>query len=204
VNNANAAMRWLRRQPPNLEEVEAALRRIADDGERGGHIIGSIRTMVKKGVRDKAQVDINELIRDVLELTERQFQEHGVSLRSELSHNLPQVLADKVQLQQVMLNLLMNGAEATLDVHDRDRLVTVRSGKHDGRAVLIEVEDSGTGIGPEDEKRIFDAFFTTKTEGTGLGLSICRSIVESHGGRITVEGGAPYGSLFRVILPNGG
>src|SRR5262245_3944914 len=204
VNNANAAMRWLRRQPPNIEEVEAALRRIANDGERGGHIIGSIRTMVKKGVRDKAQVDINELIRDVLQLAERQFQEHGVSLRSELSHNLPKVLADKVQLQQVMLNLLMNGAEATLNVHDRDRLVTVRSGKHDGRATLIEVEDSGTGIEPEDEKRIFDAFFTTKTEGTGLGLSICRSIVESHGGRIAVVSGAPHGSLFRVILPNGG
>jgi signal transduction histidine kinase len=160
--------------------------------------------MVKKGVRDKAQVDINEVIRDVMRLTERQFQEHGVSLRSELSHDLPTVLADKVQLQQVMLNLLMNAAEATLNVYDRNRLVTVRSGKHDGRAALIEVEDSGTGIGPEDEKRIFDAFFTTKTEGTGLGLSICRSIVESHGGRIAVVRGAPHGSLFRVILPNGG
>jgi signal transduction histidine kinase len=204
VNNANAAMRWLRRQPPNTEEVEAALKRIANDGERGSHIIGSIRTMVKKGVRDKAQVDMNELIRDVMLLAERQFQEQRVSLRSELSHGLPKVCGDKVQLQQVMLNLLMNAAEATLNVHDRDRLVTVRSGKHDGRAALIEVEDSGTGIEPEDEKRIFDAFFTTKTEGTGLGLSICRSIVESHGGRIAVERRALHGSLFRVILPNGG
>jgi signal transduction histidine kinase len=204
VNNANAAMRWLRRQPPNMEEVEAALSRIANDGERGGHIIGSIRAMVKKGVRDKAQVDINELVRDVMRLTERRFQEHGVSLHSELSDDLPKVLADKVQLQQVMLNLLMNAAEATLNVYDRHRLVTVRSGRDDGRTALIEVEDSGTGIEPEDEKRIFDAFFTTKTEGTGLGLSICRSIVESHGGRIVVARGTSYGSLFRVMLPNDG
>jgi signal transduction histidine kinase len=201
VNNANAALRWLNRQPPNIEEAEAALRRIANDGERGSGIIGSIRAMVKKGARDKAQVDINELIRDVIRLTEGQFQRHGVSLHAELAHDLPKILADRVQLQQVMLNLLMNAAEATLPVGDRERLVSVRSGKHDGRSALIEVEDAGTGIGPEDEKRIFDAFFTTKAEGMGMGLSICRSIVESHGGRIAVLRGAPHGSVFQVILP---
>jgi signal transduction histidine kinase len=201
VNNANAALRWLDRQPPNIEEAAAALRRIAKDGERGSGIIGSIRAMVKKGAQDKAHVEVNELIRDVIRLTEGQFQRHGVSLQSALADDLPRVLADRVQLQQVLLNLLMNAAEATLPVSDRQRLVSVRSGKHDGQAALIEVEDSGTGIGPEDQKQIFDAFFTTKAEGMGMGLSICRSIVESHGGRIAVVRGVSYGSVFQIILP---
>jgi len=201
VNNANAALRWLYREPPNIEEVDAALRRIANDGERGSRIIDSIRAMAKKGGRDKARVDLNELIGDVIRLTEVQFQRHGVALHSKLADDLPKVLADRVQLQQVMLNLLMNASEATLPVYDRERLVSVRSGKHDGRAALIEVEDSGTGIGHEDEKRIFEAFFTTKAEGMGMGLSICRSIVESHGGRISVMRATPYGSVFQVILP---
>jgi signal transduction histidine kinase len=204
VNNANAALRWLNRQPPNIEEAEAALNRIANDGERGSNIIGSIRTMVKKGSREKAQVDINELIRDVMRLTEGQFQRNGVSLRSELTDEPPIVFADRVQLQQVMLNLLMNAVEATLPVYDRERLVSVRSGSHDDQAALIEVKDAGTGIEPEDAKRIFDAFFTTKTEGMGMGLSICRSIVESHGGRIMVVKGVPHGSVFQVILPGNG
>jgi C4-dicarboxylate-specific signal transduction histidine kinase len=204
VNNANAALRWLDRQAPNIEEVEAALKRIAKDGERGSRIIGSIRAMVKKGVRDKAQVDVNELIRDVVQLTKSQFQRNGVSLHLELADELPMVVADRVQLQQVMLNLLMNAVEATLPVYDRERLVSIRSGKHDGQAASIEVEDSGTGIGPEEAKRIFDAFFTTKAEGMGMGLSICRSIVESHGGRIVVVKGVPHGSVFQVILPVNG
>jgi signal transduction histidine kinase len=204
VNNANAALRWLDRQAPNIEEVEAALKRIAKDGERGSRIIGSIRAMVKKGVRDKAQIDVNELIRDVVQLTKSQFQRNGVSLHFELADELPMVVADRVQLQQVMLNLLMNAVEATLPVYDRERLVSIRSGKHDGQAASIEVEDSGTGIGPEEAKRIFDAFFTTKAEGMGMGLSICRSIVESHGGRIVVVKGVPHGSVFQVILPVNG
>jgi signal transduction histidine kinase len=137
----------------------------------------------------------------VMQLSEGQFQRHGVSIRSELAYDLPRVVADRVQLQQVMLNLLMNAAEATLSVSDRERQVSVRSEKHNGQGALIAVEDSGTGIEPEDAKRIFDAFFTTKAEGMGMGLSICRSIVESHGGRITVVKAVPYGSVFQVILP---
>lgn len=201
VNNANAAMRWLDRQPPNIEEVEAALRRIVNDGERGSGIIGSIRAMAKKGDRSRVEINLNELIYDVMQLSEGQFQRHGVSIRSELAYDLPRVVADRVQLQQVMLNLLMNAAEATLSVSDRERQVSVRSEKHNGQGALIAVEDSGTGIEPEDAKRIFDAFFTTKAEGMGMGLSICRSIVESHGGRITVVKAVPYGSVFQVILP---
>ena len=200
VNNANAARRWLDRDPPNTEEVQAALARIVMDGERGSHIIGNIRSMVKKGDLSRAQIDLNELINDALRLAADQFQRHGVSIRSELADDLPRVMADRVQLQQVMLNLLMNADEAMLSVYDHERLVRVRSEKHD-KGALIEVADSGIGIEPENAKRIFEAFFTTKSEGMGMGLSICRSIVESHGGRITVAKAIPHGSLFQVILP---
>ena len=201
VNNANAGLRWLNRQPPNTEEVRSALTRIVNDGERGGSIIESIRAMLKKGVREKTELNLNELICDVTRLTQAQFQRHGVSIRSELADDLPSVLANRVQLQQVILNLFMNAAEAMVSVSDRERLVCVRSEKHDGGGALIAVEDSGPGVEPEDAKRIFEAFFTTKPEGMGMGLSICRSIVESHGGRITVAKAFPQGTVFQVTLP---
>ena len=201
VNNANAGLRWLNNLPPNTEEVRAALRRIVNDGERGGSIIESIRAMLKKGVRERTQLNLNELICDVMRLTQGQFQRNGVSIRSELADDLPSVLADRVQLQQVILNLFMNAAEAMLSIPERERLVCVRSKKHDGGGALIAVEDSGPGVEPEDAKRIFEAFFTTKAEGMGMGLSICRSIVESHGGRITVAKAVPQGTVFQVTLP---
>jgi signal transduction histidine kinase len=201
VNNANAGLRWLNNLPPNTEEVRAALRRIANDGERGSSIIESIRAMLKKGVRERTQLNLNELICDVMRLTQGQFQRNGVSIRSELADDLPSVLADRVQLQQVILNLFMNAAEAMLSIPERERLVCVRSEKHDGGGALIAVEDSGPGIEPEDAKQIFEAFFTTKAEGMGMGLSICRSIVESHGGRITVAKAVPRGTVFQVTLP---
>jgi signal transduction histidine kinase len=201
VNNANAGLRWLNNRPPNTEEVRAALRRIVSDGERGGSIIESIRAMLKKGVGERTQLNLNELICDVMRLTQGQFQRHGVSIRSELADDLPSVLADRIQLQQVILNLFMNAAEAMVSISDRERLVRVRSEKHDGDGALIAVEDSGPGVEPEDAKRIFEAFFTTKAEGMGMGLSICRSIVESHGGRITAAKAVPQGTVFQVTLP---
>ena len=201
VNNANAGLRWLNNRPPNTEEVRAALRRIVNDGERGSSIIESIRAMLKKGVGERSQLNLNELICDVMRLTEGQFQRHGVSIRSELADDLPSVLADRIQLQQVILNLFMNAAEAMVSISDRERLVRVRSEKHGGDGTLIAVEDSGPGVEPEDAKRIFEAFFTTKAEGMGMGLSICRSIVESHGGRITVAKAVPQGTVFQVTLP---
>ena len=203
VNNANAGLRWLNNRPPNIDEVRAALRRIVNDGERGSGIIESIRAMLKKDDRKRVKLDLNELICDVMRLTQGQFQRHGVSIRSELADNLPTVSADRVQLQQVILNLLMNAAEATASNSNQERLVCVRSEKHDGDWVRISVEDSGTGIKPEDEKRIFEAFFTTKADGMGMGLSICRSIVQSHGGRITAARAMSRGSVFQVILPGG-
>jgi signal transduction histidine kinase len=133
-------------------------------------------------------------------LTQGQFQRQGVSIRSALADDLPSVSADRIQLQQVILNLLLNAAEAMLSNSEQERLVWVRSEKHDGGA-LISVEDSGPGVEPENVKRIFETFFTTKAEGTGMGLSICRAIVESHGGRITVASAVPKGSVFKVFLP---
>jgi C4-dicarboxylate-specific signal transduction histidine kinase len=201
VNNANAGLRWLNKRPPNTEEVRSALTRIVNDGERGGSIIESIRAMLKRGVRERTELDLNELIREVTRLTQGQFQRHGVSIRSELADDLPIVLADRVQLQQVILNLFMNAVEAMVSISDRERLVRVRSKKDDGGGALIAVEDSGPGVEPKDAKRIFEAFFTTKAEGMGMGLSICRSIVESHGGRITVANAVPRGTVFQVTLP---
>ena len=132
VNNANAGLRWLNARPPNIDEVRAALTRIANDGERGGGIIESIRAMLKKGVRERSAINLNELIRDVMRLTQGQLQRHGVSIRSELADDLPSVVADPIQLQQVILNLFMNAAEAMMSISDRERLVCVRSEKHDG------------------------------------------------------------------------
>jgi len=174
------------------------------DGERSGGIIESIRAMLRKGDRKKVEVDLNELIIDVMRLTEGQFQRDGLSIRSELADDLPRVRADRVQLEQVILNLLMNAVEATLSNSDRERVVCVRSKKDDSNGVLISVEDSGKGVEPEEVKRIFEAFFTTKADGIGMGLSICRSIVESHGGRITVAKATPHGSVFQVILSENG
>ena len=139
-----------------------------------------------------------------MNLTRSQFQRHDVSIRSELADDLPKVSADRVQLQQVILNLLMNAADAVVASSDQERLVSVRSEPYDGGGALITVQDSGVGIEPEDAKRIFEAFFTTKAEGMGMGLSICRSIVEAHGGRITATKAVPCGSVFKVILPEDG
>jgi signal transduction histidine kinase len=202
VNNANAGLRWLNNQPPNVEEVQAALKRIANDGERGSGIIDSIRAMLKKGDQSREPLDLNNLIFDVMRLSQGQFQRHGIAIRSELADELPNVMANRVQLQQVFLNLLMNAVEAILTVSDREHVVCVRSRKHDDEAVLIAIEDTGPGIGPDDAKRVFEAFFTTKPDGMGMGLSICRSIVESHGGRILVSKAGQCGSVFEVILPS--
>jgi C4-dicarboxylate-specific signal transduction histidine kinase len=171
------------------------------DGERGVGIIESIRSMLKKGDRKRVELDLGELIRDVMRLTQGQFQRYGVSIHSELADDLPRVSADRVQLEQVILNLFMNAAEAMSSSSDRERVVRVRSEKHEGNGALISVEDSGTGVEPEDLNRIFEPFFTTKAEGMGMGLSICRSIVESYGGRITVANATPHGSVFQVFLP---
>ena len=201
VNNANAGLRWLDNQPPNLKEVRAALKRIVRDSERGGDVIGSIQGMLKKGEEERARLDINDLIREVMRLVQGELKNRGVSSRAELADDLPRVLADRIQLRQVILNLIMNAIEAMVSVSDRARVLRVRSENHGDDGVLVAVEDSGSGIAPKDMDRIFETFFTTKSEGMGMGLSICRSIVESHGGRISASRANPRGSVFQIILP---
>ena len=201
VTNANAGLRWLKGPPPNLDEARAAFKRIVDAGGHGSDIIGTIRTMLKKGTQQKTELGINELIFDVMTLVRGELQIHNVSVQTELVDDLPHVVADRIQLQQVILNLIMNAVEAMVAVTDRPRVLCIRSEKHEPAGVLVTVEDSGTGIDLEDVDRVFEAFFTKKAEGMGMGLSICRSIVEAHGGRISASRAHPHGSAFQVVLP---
>jgi signal transduction histidine kinase len=204
VANGNAGLRWLKGQTPDLAEAQATLGAIVKDGHRAGEIIGSIRAMLKETAQTKVPLDINELIREVLALTHGELRNHGVRLQTELTVELPLVLADRIQLQQVILNLVVNAAEAMGAVTDRARILRVSSEINDPASVLLTVEDSGTGIDPKDMDRIFDTFFTTKSHGMGMGLSICRSIIESHGGSLSASSGDPHGSVFRAVLPTAG
>jgi signal transduction histidine kinase len=201
VTNSNAGLRWLNNPTPNLDEARATLQRIADDGHRASKVIGSVRAMFKKEDQERTPLDLNDLVRDMLALVQVQLQNQSVFVQTELADNLPRVVADRVQLQQVVLNLMTNAADAMACVSDRARLMRVRSAMHYSYGLLLTVEDSGTGIDPSNLDRLFDPFFTTKSDGMGLGLSICRSIVESHGGRMWVTSGNPHGSVFHVLLP---
>lgn len=201
VNNANAGLRWLDHQPPNVERTRSNLMRIVNDGGRASEVIASIRAMLTKGSQAKAQLDINDLIRDVMTLVRGELQRRGVSIRTELADDLPRLSGNHAQLRQVLLNLIMNAADAMASVMDRARVLDVGSAHPEHHDVVVTVQDTGTGITEEDRSRIFEAFFTTKPEGMGMGLSICRSIVEAHGGRITALRANPHGSVFQVVLP---
>jgi signal transduction histidine kinase len=157
--------------------------------------------MFKKDDQARAPLDVNELIREILALMHGQLESHQVELKTELVRQLPQVAANRVQLQQVILNLAMNAVEAMDTVSGRPRVLRICSETHNPAGVLLTVEDSGTGIDPDNINRIFDAFFTTKSTGMGMGLSICRSIIEAHGGRLTAARAHPHGSVFQVFLP---
>ncbi|WP_162918843.1 sensor histidine kinase [Taklimakanibacter deserti] len=201
VTNSNAALRWLANQEPNLDEARAALKRIIDNGHRASKVIGSIRAMFKKDLAERTRFNVNDLTREVLILAQDSLQAHQVTLRTELREGVPEVLADRVQLQQVLLNLIINGAEAMAGVTDRERLLQVSSAVHDADGVVITVTDSGTGIDPKDINQIFEPFYTTKASGMGMGLAICKSIVESHGGRLWVTPANPCGTAFHVAMP---
>ena len=202
VNNANASLRWLDRDPPNIDRARSALQNIVGDGERVSEVIRSVRAMLAKSGQERTQVDVNELIRDVTTFLRADLRGHGVILRTELAGNLPRISAVRVQLQQVLINLIANALESMATVEDGVRVLTVRSQRADGYGIVIAVEDTGAGIEATAAERIFEAFFSTKPEGMGMGLSICRSIVEAHGGRITASGGSSRGSVFQVSLPS--
>jgi signal transduction histidine kinase len=203
VANANAALNWLARAKPDLDEVRTALTQIVSVGLHAGNVIESTRSIFRKDRRRRVPLDINELIYDILVLERSDLESHRVSLRVELSERLPLVTADRVQLQQVLLNLIVNAVEAMASLSDRARVLTVKSEMSQPDSVLVSVEDSGTGIGADDTERVFEAFFTTKSSGTGMGLAICRSIIESHRGRIWASPGVANGSVFAFRLPAG-
>jgi signal transduction histidine kinase len=201
VANANAALRWFTNKTPDLGEAQTALKRVVSDGLRAAEVIGSVRTMFKKGSQERAPVDLNDLIGDVLELMRGELQTQGIVVQAGLSTPLPLVLGNSGQLQQVIFNLVKNAADAMDSVSGRARILSVKSAVHDAHGVLVSVEDAGTGIDPKNIDRIFDSFFTTKSQGMGMGLSICRSIVEAHGGRIWASSGIHHGSILNVQLP---
>jgi PAS domain S-box-containing protein len=201
VANANAALRWLARGEPDLTEVRVILKRIVGDGHRASRVVTSIRSMFAKDRGETSLLTINELIEEVLNLVNGELASHRISMRKELHDKLPSVMADRVQIQQVLVNLIMNALEAMSTVADRERVLIVKSEDVQSDHVLIPLQDSGTGIDPAHVDRIFDAFFTTKDRGMGMGLSICRSIVESHGGQLWASPNKPHGTSFYLKLP---
>jgi signal transduction histidine kinase len=203
VTNANAALRWMANATPDLDEARAALERIVNDGQRANQVIGSIRSMFKKDLHGRVPLSVNDLVREVVTMIEVDLRTQRVSISLELREGLPQLIADRGQLQQVFLNLSANAIEAMRLVTDRVRLLRIRSDIiQESSHVLVTFEDSGTGIDVKDEHRIFEPFFTTKSSGTGIGLAICKSILESHGGSLHVSANDPYGTIFHVVLPS--
>lgn len=201
VNNGSAGLRWLANTTPDLEEARACFRRIVNDGHRASQVISGIRAMLEKGSDARELLDINKLVREVLMFANGEIENQNIVVRTELDENLSEVLVNRIQLQQVVLNLVMNGIDAMATLGSRARVLKLRSGQNGSSSVTLTVEDAGTGIDKNIIGRIFEAFFTTKTHGMGMGLSICRSIVVAHGGDLVVSPGDLYGSIFQVELP---
>ncbi len=201
VTSAEACLRWLDRGTPNLDEARRALERIIEDGNRAGEVIRHLRALSSKTETEKAPLDINDVVNEVIALVQHQLLSHRVSLRTELAPALPMVLADRVQLQQVIINLVINGIEAMQPVTDRPRELVIRSHLVEAHQVLVVVKDCGVGISAENADQLFNTFFTTKSSGMGMGLSICRSIIEDHGGRLWAAGHRSRGALLQFTIP---
>jgi signal transduction histidine kinase len=202
VTHADAALRWLGAQPPDLEEAREALRGIIVNGNRAGDVIRRIRTLIIKKVPTRNdRLDINETILEVIALTRSEVLRNGVSLRTLLAKDLPLIQGDRVQLQQVMLNLIVNAVQAMSAASERSRELLIDSRKDPSTGVLVTVRDSGSGLNPESFDHVFDAFYTTKPGGMGMGLSICRSIVEAHGGQMWATANVSQGAIFQFTLP---
>jgi signal transduction histidine kinase len=199
--NGDACLNWLERTPPDLEKVRPAVEQIILAAKRGSEVIGRIRALVKKTKAQKTSLDISEVAEEVAALVQGEVRKHGVSLRTELAPALPPIEGDRVQLQQVILNLLMNGIEASEGVKDRPRELMIRSQLYSSDSVIVAVQDAGVGFDPDQMPRLFDAFFTTKPGGMGMGLSISRSIIEAHRGQLWALRNAGPGATFQFVLP---
>jgi C4-dicarboxylate-specific signal transduction histidine kinase len=200
VTYALAARRWLGAEPPNFHEVDDALSLIVKEGNRAGEVVGRIRALIKKAPTRKDAVAINDAILEIVAIARTEAANNGVSVRTQLVEGLPAIQGDRVQLQQVLLNLIINAIEAMRDVGDAERELLISS-RNEPHGVSVEVRDSGPGFAPAALERVFEAFYTTKPDGLGLGLSICRSIIEAHDGRLWASPNLPRGAIFGFIAP---
>jgi C4-dicarboxylate-specific signal transduction histidine kinase len=201
VTNAQAARHFLNRRPPDLDEVRQALDCIVRDAYRASDVIYRIRGLLKETLPKRERVEINGAVRDVLELTRSEATKNGVSVRTQFAEPSPVVQADRAQLQQVILNLIINAFEALISMREGARELLICTEKSDSNGALVSVRDSGPGLDLETADRLFEAFYTTKVQGMGIGLAICRSIIEAHGGRLWARANVPCGAIFQFELP---
>jgi PAS domain S-box-containing protein len=201
VWNANAALRWLALDPPNLARAHDSAELIIRDGDRASQVIARIRALLKKTPPSKTLLEVNEFINEVVALTQPEMVQHSIHFRAVLANDLPKVPGDRIQLQQVLLNLIVNAVEAMLGIEERERALLITSGSFNVDGVRIAVTDNGPGIDPQTVDHVFDAFSTTKPQGMGMGLTISRSIIEAHGGRLWTEANDQYGATFQFTLP---
>jgi len=201
VADGGACLNWLRRDSPDLDEVRRSVEAMITEGHRAGKVVRGLRVLAKKGDPQMFPLEINDVIKEVLPMVERVLTDHNVTARTEFANNLSSVRGDRVQLQQVIINLIMNAIDAMVSVASRPRELLIRSEQHKTDQVIVAVQDSGIGVNPKDLDRLFEAFFTTKPDGLGMGLRICRSIIEAHGGTLWACRNADSGATFQFILP---
>jgi PAS domain S-box-containing protein len=201
VTNAAAGLGWLDAEPPNMDRVRATLGYIVKDAKRAGDVMHRIRALAKKAPLRTARFDVNEAVLDIIALTRSELVRHGVSLQTQLAAGLPLVEGDRIQLQQVILNLVLNAVEAMSGVDNGVREVRISTGREASNALLVTVRDFGPGLDPQKVDRLFEAFYTTKPDGLGMGLAICRSIIQAHGGRLWATANEPRGAVFQFTLP---
>jgi signal transduction histidine kinase len=203
ITNASTCLRMLAADPPDVEGARETARRTIRDGNRAADVIARVRALFAKKEPAIEAVDLNEVTREVIALSLSDFQRHRVVLQSELVEDLPAITGDRIQLEQVILNLLRNACDAMIDVHDRPRQLLVRTEREDGDRVRVSVRDAGVGVDPHNVDKLLDAYYTTKTDGMGIGLSISRSIIERHHGRLWAETNDGPGATFSFSIPSG-
>lgn len=201
IANADACLGWLQRSPPDIQAARRSVEWIIEDGTRASDVIRRVRALAKRTEVEMAPLDLNGVVREAVALVQREMASHAVSIRMELSSALPKIVGDRIQLQQVLINLIMNGIEAMESVNDRPRELAIRSAASGDGAMLLSVSDCGVGICEQSIDRLFTPFFTTKSSGMGMGLSICRSIIEAHGGRLSAAPNQGRGATFQITLP---